>query len=428
MLIMVNFEWYSKDLILNISIIVFFLMFCMISLVVFVIIRSLFKKTKYTKYEPSISILIPAYNEEKNIEETLNSVFASTYPKKKLEVIVIDDGSTDNTLGILERLKKRYSNLVILKGNHKGKSASLNLGLKHSSHDYILLIDADTTIRSDAIAKIISPFNDKSVGATTGSCLVKNSKGILGAFQEVEYPYINLIRKSFSDVFSNVSWFLGAFSCYRKDVLKSIGNFKKDTQSEDIDTSLEIYSKGYKILNVFDAYAYTTIPLTIKGFVKQRIRWYVGVLQVMKKHKKVFSSKTSFAINYLFINQVWWTIYAFLSIPLIAYQYNYWLNLNSGSFFEWFMYTFNWFSFFGSVKVIYMIPVWGISLVSLFGVLAGIVSLYVMIYAIYVFDKKMSLKKVFALLFYFPYTIFLNVVVIIGFFNYLLFGKKYFKK
>lgn len=425
---MVNIEFYSKDIVLNISIVVFFLMFSMIMLVVGVVIAAHFKKKKYPKYEPNISILIPAYNEERNITECLNSIFLSNYPKTKYEVIVIDDGSTDNTSNILKNLQKRYKNLIIVNGNHNGKSASLNLGLKKSKFDYILLIDADTTQKKDSISKIIAPFSDKTIGATTGSCLVKNKKGMLGAFQEVEYPYINLIRKSFSDVFSNVSWFLGAFSCYRRDVLKSIGNFKKDTQSEDIDISLEIYRKGFKVVNVSDAYAYTTIPLTVKDFIKQRIRWYVGVIQVMKKHKKVFSTKTNFSINYLFINQFWWSVYAFFSLPLIIYQFVYWLPFNNDSILSIFMYTFNWFSFFGTIKVFYMIPVWGISFVSLFGVLAGLVSTYLLIYSIYKFDEKMSFRKLFAILFYFPYTIFLNLIVIFGVINYFMFGKKYFKK
>ena len=425
---MVNIQYYTDDVFLNIGIVIFFLMFSMIMLTVVVLVLSHFKKKTYKKYEPKISILVPAYNEEKNIEECLSSIFKSDYPKSKYEVIVIDDGSTDNTHAILEKLQKRYANLVVIKGRHDGKSASLNLGLKKSNNEYILLIDADTTIKSDAIRKLVTPFSDKNIGATTGSCLVKNRKGILGAFQEVEYPYINLIRKSFSDAFSNVSWFLGAFSCYRRDVLEKIGDFKKDTQSEDIDISLEIYNKGYKVVNVFDAYAYTTIPLTIKGFVKQRVRWYVGVLQVMKKHAKIFSTKTNFSINYIFINQVWWSIYAFISLPLIAYQFFYWLPYNNQSFFSVFMYTFNWFSFFGAVKVIYMIPVWGLSFVSIFGVLSGIVSVYMLIYSVYLFDGKFTLRKIFAILFYFPYTILINLIVIFGVMDYLLFGKKYFKK
>ncbi len=425
---MVNIELYSKDIILNISIITFFIMFSMIMFMTIIIIIGLFKKRKYKKYEPNISILVPAYNEEKNIEDCLTSIFSSSYPKSKYEVIVIDDGSTDDTSKLLKNLKKKHEELIVINGNHKGKSASLNLGLKISKHDYILLVDADTVLKNDSISKIIAPFYNNSIGATTGSCLVKNKKGILGAFQDVEYPYINIIRKSFSDVFSNVSWFLGAFSCYRKDVLNKIGGFKKDTQSEDIDISLEIYGEGFNSLNVSDAYAYTTVPLTILGYIKQRLRWYVGVLQVLKKHRTKFSVKTNFSINYLFINQIWWSIYAVLSLPLIAYQFFYWLPFNNDSFFNIFMYTFNWFSIFGAIKVLYMVPVWGISFVSLFGVLAGIISVFIIIYSIYLFGEKMNLKKLLALIFYFPYTILINLIVIIGVIDYIIFEKKYFKK
>jgi len=388
------------------------LLFIFLLFIFFTVIISIFKKQKKYTFQPNISILIPCYNEEKNIKKCLDAIFTSKYDKKKIEVVVIDDGSTDNTLNIIKKYKK--NNLKIVKGKHKGKSPALNLGVKKAKHDFIITLDADTIVEKTAIKKLVAPFENKDIGATNGSSLARNKETLLTDFQRVEYYNNNLIRKAFSDLFNTGIWFFGAFAAYRRNVLKKIGYFKTDTMTEDMDIALEIYDAGYKIHNVYDAFGFTIVPKTIKEFIKQRTRWWYGVLQALKKNKKLFSKKSNPSILFLFINQYWWTYYAIVSLPIIVYQYNFWLSSNLGSFFQWFMYTFRWFSLLGSLHVIYMIPVWGISFYSIFGVLSGIISIFTLSYAIILFKGEFSLKNLVVLFFYFPYTILLNTIIVLS--------------
>ncbi len=387
---------------------------------------SLFKKNKYKDYEPGVSVVIPCYNEEKNISSCLDAVYNLDYPKEKIEVIAVDDGSKDNTFNILKEYKKNHKNLNIAKGRHEGKSASLNLGIKKAKHEIILTVDADTIIEKESLKKLVMPFADKNVGATNGSCVAKNSGSIISIFQKIEYHYNNLIRRSFSVLFKNGIWFFGAFACYRKSVLKKIGYFKKDTMTEDMDTALEIYSAGYRTINVHDALGHTIVPSSMRELYKQRIRWWAGVLQSLNKNKNLFSIKSSPSIIFLFVNQYWWSFFALISLPLIGYQVYYWLPYNTGSFSELFMYLFRWFSLLGPAYVIYKIPEWGISLYSIFGVLSGIISVFLIVKAVYMFRDRLHLKNLFAIFFYFPYTIILNIIITMSLIKIIFLKKGYF--
>tara|TARA_Y100000031_G_scaffold27563_1_gene29786 strand:- start:8746 stop:9945 length:1200 start_codon:yes stop_codon:yes gene_type:complete len=391
---------------------------------------SLFKKKKKTDYEPNVSIVVPAYNEQKNIIKCLKSIYGSEYSKDKIEVIVVDDKSKDDTVAYLELFKRKCDpSLIIIKEEHRGKSETLNAGIKAAKYDIIFTVDADTIISKDVLKKLVQPFLDEKVGATNGSCVVRNRNSLLGMFQNIEYHYNNLIKKSFCTLFDNGIWFFGAFACYRKDVLEKIGYFKKHSLTEDANAALEIYSAGYKTMNVHDAYGFVLVPKTIKGFFKQRTRWWIGVLQSLKANKKLLSFKSSPSILFLFFNQYWWSFYSIISLPMIAYHFNYWLPYNTTTFYTFFMYTFRWFTLLGPVHVIYMIPEWGISLYSIFGVLSGLITAFLIIKALYLFKEKIHLKNnIIGIFFYFPYTILLNIVIIISVIRAQFSKKSYFIK
>jgi len=411
---------------MGIGIWIFAVLFAFIMLVFTTAIVSVFKKDEYSDYEPKVSVIIPCYNEEKNIEGCLDSIYAADYPKKKMEVIVIDDGSKDNTLKILKEYKEKQKDLVILNGHHNGKSDALNLGVKKASHEIIFAVDADTIVEGDSLKKLVRPFTDKTVGATNGSCVAKNSDTMMSVFQRIEYHYNNLVRRSFSVLFKNGIWFFGAFACYRKDALKKIGYFKKDTMTEDMDTSMEIYSAGYRTINVYDALGYTIVPSTMKSFFRQRARWWMGALQTLKKNKSLFSANSSPSILFLFISQYWWSFYAVISFPLIGYQVYYWLPYNMGSFYSLFMYLFRWFSMLGPIYVLYKIPEWGISLYNIFGVMSYVVSVFLIVSSIYMFKDKLGIKNFLGIFFYFPYTIILNTVIIVSLIKLIFLKKKHF--
>jgi cellulose synthase/poly-beta-1,6-N-acetylglucosamine synthase-like glycosyltransferase len=405
---------------------IFFILFAFLILITVSVIISLFKKEKYSNYEPEVSVVIPCYNEEKNIAECLDYVYGLDYPKNKIEVIVVDDGSTDKTKDILEGYQKKNKNIHIIQGRHEGKSSSLNLGVKKASFDIILTIDADTVVEKDSLKKLVRPFSDETVGATNGSCVAKNSNSVLAVFQKLEYHYNNLVRRSFSVLFRNGIWFFGAFACYRKKVLEQIGYFKQDTMTEDMDTAMEIYSAGYRTINVYDALGYTIVPSSIKPFFKQRMRWWIGALQTLKKNKSLFSKRSSPSIIFLFVSQYWWSFYAFISFFLIAYQVYYWLPYNTDNFMSLFMYLFRWFSLAGPFYVIYKIPVWGISLYNIFGVLSGVISVALIVKSVYMFRDKLGIKNILGIFFYFPYTIILNMVIIVSLIKITFLNKSYF--
>ena len=163
--------------------VLFAILFGFLLVIFFTTLASFFRKDDYPDFQPLISIIIPCYNEEKNIVETLDYVYALDYPHENIEVIVVDDGSTDHTLSLIRSYPQK--NLRILKGNHEGKTASLNLGVKHSHHDIILCMDADTIIQKDSLKKLVRPLALDDVGATNGSCIAKNSDSLISIFHNI---------------------------------------------------------------------------------------------------------------------------------------------------------------------------------------------------------------------------------------------------
>ncbi|MBI2663980.1 glycosyltransferase family 2 protein [Candidatus Woesearchaeota archaeon] len=394
------------DIIMAASSVMFGLLLLFLAFVSAVYIASFFAKRTFPEFEPKISIVIPAHNEAKNIGKCLEAVFASNYPPAKMEVIVVDDGSTDNTA----TAAKRYNEVKLLKQLHKGKAEALTLGAKAAKHAFILALDADTMMETDCVKEAVKPFADKKIGATSGVFRVKNSHSILGMFQNVEYYYHNIIRTSFSQVFGHGVWFFGAMSCYRKEVLQEIGWFKQDTLTEDMDISLEIRRAGYKTFSVRQAVSATIVPETLAAFYRQRSRWWLGGMQSLRKNRQLLKQGSSVPIAFLFINQFWWSIYAVLSLPVIIYQVSYWMPAGTESI----AYLFRWFTLSGPLYVLYKIPEWGISAYSIFGVLSGAVSAAIMTLGIYSYKDKLHLRNAAALFLYFPYTIILNMVIFIS--------------
>ncbi|MFH1181587.1 MAG: glycosyltransferase family 2 protein [Candidatus Woesearchaeota archaeon] len=387
----------------------FFVLFLFLLFVFVVMVLSFFKQRKFPDFEPNVSIVIPTYNEARNIEACIKSITADGYPLDKLEIIVVDDGSTDHTREIV-----RSYPVKLLAQVHKGKSEAMSFGARTAAHEFVITLDADSTLKRGCIAALVRPLADSSIGATTGASLVKNSSTLLGMFQNLEYEQNNLIRHSFSKVFGNGIWFMGALACYRKSLLEKIGYFKKDTLAEDMDISLELGRAGYKTYNVKEAACYTIVPASFKSFYRQRSRWWIGVLQALVKNRRISQSPS---ILFLYVNQFWWSLYSIISLPIIAYQVNYWLPFNSQSFSSVAGYLFRWFTMSGPFYVLYKIPEWGISWYSFFGVLSGLISTSILLASMGLF-KDWRLRNFIALFFYFPYTIWLNLVIFISLMSY----------
>ena len=227
---------------------------------------------------PSVSVLIPAFNEEKTIGKTIKSVLALKYPKRLYEIIVINDGSTDGTERIVRRLQKRGKIKLISNKRNRGKAYSLNRGIRVSRGELIACLDADSVVRPDILEKTVGYFKDESIGVVTPALKVWRPRNFLEKIQYAEYLLNIFLRKALAFI-DSIHVTPGVFSVYRKDVLKMAGGFEEGNLTEDMEIALKIHTLGYKIENNLDAVSYTVCPDRWRKLLKQRIRWYRGALQ-----------------------------------------------------------------------------------------------------------------------------------------------------
>jgi len=247
--------------------------------------KKVFKDPPLPKKLPKVSILVPAYNEEKTIAKTLKSLLKLNYPKSLLEIIAINDGSTDNTLKIMKKFEK-YGVKVIDKPNG-GKASALNAGLKIAKGNIIVCMDADSVVSKNALKYTIGYFNDPKVGAVASSLKVHKPKTFWQKMQFVEYIYNIFLRKvlAFMD---SVFVVPGPFGLYRRSVLKKLGGWEEGNLTEDMELTMRIQKAGYKVETSLNSIVYTKTPETFKRLMKQRIRWYRGFLINARKYKDLF--------------------------------------------------------------------------------------------------------------------------------------------
>lgn len=249
---------------------------------------SRFSSFKKAKKLPFVSILIPAYNEEKVIAKCIRSVLNLDYPKKLLEIIVINDGSKDNTSKIVNRFVNKNKIVKLLNNKvNRGKSYSLNKGIKVAKGDVIACMDADSIVERSALKKMVACFNDPKVAAVTPALKVYRPKHFLEKLQFVEY-LLNIFLRKILAWLDSIHVTPGAFSLYRKSVLKKIGCFEEGNLTEDLEIALRMHNAGYKIENVTSAVSYTICPNRWKTLLRQRIRWYRGVIQNSIKYRHMF--------------------------------------------------------------------------------------------------------------------------------------------
>jgi len=371
------------------------------------------KKKVQGSPKPHISILIPAHNEGKYLKKTIESILNCGYKGKK-EIIVIDDGSTDDTPRIIEEFKKKKL-IKPIRTNHIGKSNALNKGLKLAKNDIVVTVDGDTKIEKGSLDKLLAPFSDKKVAATTGAIKVANPKKILTWFQRIEYLYYSFY-KHLCDRVNGVICASGTLCAFRKSCLRK--GFNPNIYSEDIDFTLDLIKKGYRISYTPEAIAFTHVPEKIKGLAKQRSRWCRGCIQVMKKHFDLFFNKkyvgpgfyTLPILSYWYFHALVMGILIFLQV-FVGYYSFYYVNGNFISF-EVVKYFFYWFSVFGIMNLAYQIIIGNFQLKLLYVLNFLVVILTYIIYAYSVkwSNEKFTLRDVFSFIFLFPYWIFIMIV------------------
>ncbi|MDA8436420.1 MAG: bifunctional polysaccharide deacetylase/glycosyltransferase family 2 protein [Actinomycetales bacterium] len=232
-------------------------------------------------WNPPVSVVIPAYQEVAGIAGTVRSLVATGYPG--LEIVVVDDGSTDGTADAVERLG--LDGVLVVRQANSGKPAALNAGIRAARHDVLVLVDADTVFEPDAVRLLVAPLADPEVGAVSGNTKVSNRTGLLGRWQHLEYVVgFNLDRRMF-DVLDCIPTVPGAIGAFRRSALVDVGGVGDDTLAEDTDLTMAVTRAGWRVAYEQSAIAWTEAPSTLRQLWKQRYRWAYGTMQSMWKHR-----------------------------------------------------------------------------------------------------------------------------------------------
>jgi cellulose synthase/poly-beta-1,6-N-acetylglucosamine synthase-like glycosyltransferase/peptidoglycan/xylan/chitin deacetylase (PgdA/CDA1 family) len=231
---------------------------------------------------PPVSVVVPAYNEARGIAATVQSMMRSEYPGE-VEVIVVDDGSTDGTANIVRGL--RLPGVHVVSQPNGGKPAALNTGISLARHDILVLVDGDTIFAPSALSGLVARFADPHVGAVSGNAKVANRRGLLGRWQHIEYVMgFNLDRRMF-DVLGTIPTVPGAIGAFRRQTLEDVNGLSSDTLAEDTDLTMAICRSGWRVVYEQSAIAWTEAPSTLRQLWRQRYRWCYGTMQAMWKHK-----------------------------------------------------------------------------------------------------------------------------------------------
>ncbi|MEU3185969.1 bifunctional polysaccharide deacetylase/glycosyltransferase family 2 protein [Streptomyces sp. NPDC006923] len=228
-----------------------------------------------------VTVLVPAYNERECIANTVRSLMAGDHP---IEVIVIDDGSTDGTADIVEELW--LPNVHVVRQQNSGKPAALNNGIAHARHDLVVMMDGDTVFEPSTVRELVQPFGDPRVGAVAGNAKVGNRETLIGAWQHIEYVMgFNLDRRMY-DVLGCMPTIPGAVGAFRRQALERVGGMSEDTLAEDTDITMALHRDGWRVVYAERARAWTEAPESVQQLWSQRYRWSYGTMQAIWKHRR----------------------------------------------------------------------------------------------------------------------------------------------
>ncbi|OHA87202.1 MAG: hypothetical protein A3A96_02610 [Candidatus Zambryskibacteria bacterium RIFCSPLOWO2_01_FULL_39_39] len=235
---------------------------------------------------PSVSMIVPVWNEETTILKTIFSILKLNYPKDKLSIFIVDDGSTDNTWRVLQ-VFAHNKQIKLLRKENGGKYTALNYALEFVDSDLVGCLDADSFVHPEALRRIATEFDDSEIMAVTPSIKIFEPKGILGLIQKAEYIFGIFLRKVFSNL-NAVYITPGPFSIFRRSVFQKIGGYRHAHNTEDMEIAMRMQKNFMKISNVSNAFVYTIAPTTFKALYKQRLRWVHGFLKNAIDYRGMF--------------------------------------------------------------------------------------------------------------------------------------------
>lgn len=323
----------SVSALIEYSIIVSLVIFLLILLVRYfaLLIFSYLYLTEYTfknnkNFNPFVSIIIPVFNEEKILDMTIKSLLKLNY--SAYEIIIINDGSNDNTREVAERLvgykNGKYNKIKIslINKENNGKSTALNAGIKISRGEFILCMDGDSQLSPDSIIMAVRHFSNPEIGAVAGNVKVLNRGNFLTDLQALEYVEGLNLARSAQSFMKLVNIIPGPIGIFRKTAIENAGYYDSDTFAEDADLTLRILAAGWKIYYEPKSISYTEAPATLQQLLKQRYRWTRGILQSIRKHKKLLVNPT---INFGNTFILWMMLFEALIWPV--------MNLAANAFF-----------------------------------------------------------------------------------------------
>lgn len=250
------------------------------------------KSGKEDDRTPLVSVIVPAYNEEKSIWGTLDSLINLDYPAEKMEIIIVNDGSTDRTQERVEKFicDHRTKNIRLINQENQGKAKAMNLGLGIIRGEFYACLDADSFVHPEALKKMLPFFEDQEMAAVCPLLKVKKPENILQKVQWVEY-IINMFYKLLNSRLDCIHVTPGPFSVYRTKVIKDLGGYDENTLTEDLEIAIRLQKHNYKIVQTFDALVETIAPKTWKHLFRQRVRWYKGSVDNSISYRKLMFNK-----------------------------------------------------------------------------------------------------------------------------------------
>ncbi|WP_309113009.1 glycosyltransferase [Saccharothrix sp.] len=252
-------------------------------------------------HAPPVSVVVPAYNESANIVAAVTSIATSKHPAP-VEVVVVDDGSTDGTAALVEDLG--LPGVRVLRQANAGKPAALNAGIAAARYDALVLVDGDTVFEPDTVSKVVRPLGLPGVGAVSGNVKVANRGGVFGRWQHLEYCAGSNLDRQILNALGCLPTIPGAIGAFRRDALAQVGGISAETLAEDTDVTMAITRAGWRVVYEPGARAWTEVPTGVRGLYRQRYRWSYGTFQSMWKHRAARGRMGRLGLAYLLLFHV----------------------------------------------------------------------------------------------------------------------------